>query len=183
MFNHFGGQYRLNGSAVNMFDKVLVFMLSVGVQGRYTGYSPTTRTYDLQVPGSRPIRIIEAEPQWDSTSNDVTTEKLVNGIEHRDEYDEDGQPSTTMVTKVTINNPVDQFEHTTEDSALALKEFLKRYAEKVKQKQMQDESGDLENVHLITRDEDEARNKLGTFLLYIILFCNIIFPCFCHLKN
>lgn len=79
----------------------------------------TTTIYDIPVPGSHPIRIVEGEPLWRPHSR----------FEHRS--------FTTDVTKTNLNNPINE-EENERDRSEALKEFLANYAENLrKSKPMQ----------------------------------------------
>lgn len=118
-------QLGLNSDQVKMITK-LVFVFSAISVSLTQADSTTTKSYDLEVPGSDPIRIIEADPIWDEP-----------------------EPSTTE----NYLNP-EENHHSKE---AALKQFLTRYAEKVRRKQ---DKTSMESVPLVTKEE--ARNKFAT---------------------
>lgn len=96
------------------------------VRGYYE--NPTTKSYDLQVPGSSPIRIIEAEPYWQTHFTTSSTSE------------EDYEPSTTLETRTSLNGPILPAEDYPEDTVSkngteALKRFLKKFADNLKKHQ------------------------------------------------
>ncbi|GLV35792.1 hypothetical protein CBL_01056 [Carabus blaptoides fortunei] len=117
---------------------LVVFVVVVdGKTVRYSNVPPrsaiTTKTYDLEVPGSAPIRIIEAEPIWSTDEVPSTTSSYLDGLEHRStKYKTAKEYFTTQPTKTTINEPVTEQPNLTGYSADALNTFLQGYADKVK---------------------------------------------------
>lgn len=125
----------------------------------YSRYAPTTKMYELQVPGSDPIRIIEAEePFWNHERGYLTPQY----VEHRDILSLNTDDVTTATIKDSIKNPVELTEETTTDSSQALKDFLKNYADKIKRKQNEADVN-FEEVQMITADQ--PRNKLASVYL------------------
>lgn len=140
----------------------------------YSAYS-TTKAYDLQVPGSTPIRIIEADPVWDFVDihDQPITEKYNRDLEHRTlRTVQKQQSSTTQHTKTTLGNPIghqndDDYDDPDElANSSRLKDFLEKYSvNKVKSKlehhdnQEQHEDSSLESVEMITKSPSDIRDK------------------------
>lgn len=112
------------------------------VQGRTVRYSNVpprsaiaTKTYDLEVPGSAPIRIIEAEPIWTTEHTPYSTYGYRDDFEHRStrpKAPKNYDYYTTQPTRTTITEPVThEPEHSTAYSADSLNNFLKEYAQRV----------------------------------------------------
>lgn len=136
----------------------VIILSSFKVYARFNEYASTTKAYDIQVPGSTPIRIIEGGPNWGRNFEDATI-----GIESN-YYSE---PFTTSRAKSSLNNPQEEMENkSAEDTAQALREFLNIYAENVKkQKGRETPEEHLESVPLITKREGEVRNRLASLYL------------------
>lgn len=120
---------------------------------------PTTKSYDLQVPGSSPIRIIEADPDWQQhTTNRIPYYSTTAA----DAY----EPSTTLETRTSLNGPILPAEDYPEDTVSkngteALKRFLKKFADNLKRHQFtttgkpaQDFHQRFDEVKLIEKPRD-----------------------------
>lgn len=96
------------------------------------GPSPTTKSYDIEVPGSNPIRIFEAESPWPTAA--TKSEKFEHrGFANRRNSNKD--PATTLRTKTSLSGPTsyedkDRVEVVTEYSSTSLEDFIKSYGEK-----------------------------------------------------
>lgn len=117
---------------------LLVITIVQGKTVRYSNIPPrgaiATRAYDLEVPGSAPIRIIEAEPIWTTQIPNTTPFYHRDDIEHRSSKPKTGRHHfTTQSTRTTISEPVThETEHSVAYSPEALNAFLKDYAQKIK---------------------------------------------------
>lgn len=155
---------------------VIIFNL-VFVFCEYADTIPTTRTYDLQVPGSDPIRIIETEPLWDRHPQDTivgtTTDRIWSDYEHR-AAKPIIQTNPNFVNIDKYNDDQDN-DDTTYESSEELKKFLKLYANNIRRatttKSPSDDEFDFnssENFHkvpLITKLSDEPTNRLANLYL------------------
>lgn len=89
-----------------------------------------TRTYEIEVPGKPPIRIIEADPVWNHIP---TTNRYFTSPEHRGvKFGQKDQATATPVPDLEENS-------TKIYSPEALNEFLKTYAEKIRENHREDE--------------------------------------------
>lgn len=125
-------------SGLSLFSvKMLLFCgLLLLVVSCYGVPSPTTKSYDIEVPGSNPIRIFEAESPWPTAASKKATEKFEHrGFSNRRNGNNDA--ATTLRTKTSLHDPTafeekDRVEVVTEYSSIPLEEFIKSYAEKNK---------------------------------------------------
>lgn len=142
-----------------------MFVVVHGKTVRYSNVPPraaiTTKTYDLEVPGSAPIRIIEAEPIWSNEEVPSTTPSYMDGLEHRSTKHRTGKEYvTTQPTKTTISEPVTyEPDHPSEYSPDALNAFLKDYADKVKADRKKYNEDEEENSTEGFSDEEKENNK------------------------
>lgn len=142
---------------------LLLFVLSCdGKTVRYTNIPPsssrTTRTYQIEVPGKPPIRIIEAEPIWND--NNLPRFPYRESLEHRAVRIPTEAPTPETVTL----SPSNLEENSTKIySPEALNEFLKNYAEKIREKKRPIENSNEQIDRLsdisIEEDGDETSEK------------------------
>lgn len=111
--------------------------------------STTTTIYDIDVPGSNPIRIVEGEPLWKSDEN-----RPPSNFEHRS-----FNGFTTISSQTNLNYPTE--EENVEFAPVALQEFLTNYANMVKNNRTEqtDDSDKFESVDLITQPSDTPEEK------------------------
>lgn len=124
------------------------------VCARYRDNSPTTKTYDIEVPGSAPIRVVEDESSWDDS------ETITPRYRSRFSLDE-----STTITSASSIKEVDDGK-TTQDPTEALKDFLHRYSEKVRKKGASNSAEKrMEEVPLILKNDEEPKNRLANLYL------------------
>lgn len=116
-----------------MFRLLFVVAVVYAKTVRYTnvppGSSRNTRTYEIEVPGKPPIRIIEADPLW---NNNIHGYPYRENLEHRAvKLPHAEQLVTTQPTTVLVENSTKIY------SPEALNAFLKNYAEKLREKKQE----------------------------------------------
>ncbi|XP_017782870.1 PREDICTED: uncharacterized protein LOC108567110 [Nicrophorus vespilloides] len=139
-------------SSVVQVPRMLMVIATMMIVG---GAAAFTRSYDLEVPGSHPIRIIEADPMWDEPKNtEVRGDRVFRTeVEHRTL-----QPNTKKkLDRMDKDEAQDE-----EDNSHRLKDFLNSYAEKFKKQQhhQQDE------VHMKDVEEGKDKSKAWNMLNY-----------------
>ncbi|KAJ8922689.1 hypothetical protein NQ315_007722 [Exocentrus adspersus] len=130
---------------------LLVFLLnSIYISNSVSGEDgiTTTRIYDLDVPGARPIRIVEGENLWKSNKN--PTLRPTSRFEHRS--------FTTDTASTNLNNPIsdEEEDNSAEFTHSALKDFLNSYADKVAKEKHRDRD--------TASDEDKEGKKSWSLL-------------------
>lgn len=147
----------------------IAFAILLGVQNTRNVHAFTTRSYDLDVPGSKPIRIIEADPGWDLNTrkpptlhrNDrVRSDRVTQGL---DDIKNNYKPFTHRGDKDDRFKHRPDFEHRTlkpdvisnrndrfptgldeEDNSEKLKKFLNSYAQNVKKVNVQVDNSNVQ---------------------------------------
>lgn len=108
----------------------------------------TTKSYDLQLPGSTPIRIIESEPLWGTTESSLYQQRAYS-------------PEKSGFEKDNFS-PLDD-----ETNQQALQQFLTEYADNIRRNK--NKKTQFENVELITkptiRDEEKSEKSKSWDLL------------------
>lgn len=156
-------QFLIRVYSVNIMFVIWMLFLINQVNGRYYRESPTTKTYDIQVPGSTPIRIVEDEILWDDTDiTSSTTARYKYDNKKNVEVADDFEENTESLKE--YNEHADE-NGTTEDTAQALKNFLQSYSEKVRKKVNQNSGKRMEEVPLITKEEEPPKNRLASLYL------------------
>lgn len=115
-----------------LFSGLLLLVVSYCSAHR-DGPSPTTKSYDIEVPGSNPIRIFEAESPWPTVATKPAEKSEHRGFSNRRHSNKDS--ATTLRTKTSLNGPMnyddkDRVEVVTEYSSKSLEDFIKSYGEK-----------------------------------------------------
>lgn len=142
---------------------LLLLLINDQVNGRYYRESPTTKTYDIQVPGSTPIRVVEDELIWED-SDISTTARNNNKYEDKNSAEIiTDENSNENIERLTESN--EREDVTTEDTAQALKNFLKSYSEKVRRKNDQHSDRRMEEIPLIAKGDDTPKNRLANLYL------------------
>ncbi|KAJ8927188.1 hypothetical protein NQ314_020464 [Rhamnusium bicolor] len=134
----------------NNFVLILTYTYSASVVADTV--TTTTRTYDLNVPGSSPIRIVEGESLWNP---EETTPKPNSRSERR--------TFTTSTTTTNVKNPIDveQEENSAEFTHSALRDFLNNYADKITK-----EKPAISKDDIVTNQEDtEGKEKKSWSML------------------
>lgn len=111
----------------------------------------TLRTYSMDIPELDPITIIEGDPLWEQKKS---PKKYLNN------FDDYQSPTST-----NLNNPIitETDDSNNQFSATALKEFLEKYAEKLKQDKIANNS-DVNYPPITIEQEEDKRKKNGNLL-------------------
>lgn len=122
------------------FRLLFVIVVVTGRTVRFSNVPPaasrTTRTYEIEVPGKPPIRIIEAEPLWDNNYVPIGRYSYRDSLEHRAVKIKSEEIGTTEIPSILEENSTKIY------SPEALNTFLKNYAEKIREKEKEIESSE-----------------------------------------
>lgn len=115
--------------------------------------SRNTKTYEIEVPGKEPIRIIEADPPWNTFRRPQSLDFNFNRISTTEE------PPTTLSTSTLVENSTKIY------SPEALNAFLKSYAEKIREKKRRNTTSSEEKIDRVSdvpleeSDDDYDKSK------------------------
>ncbi|XP_031340936.1 uncharacterized protein LOC116169047 [Photinus pyralis] len=150
-----------------MHYSVLLLVFVTNTVSAYYNNHATTKSYELEVPGSNPIRIIETDPLWNRHSSEryvQTFPEPWTDVEHRS--------VKTHKRPSQLKNEDLMGEDLSKETSKELNQFLKNYAEKLKrtrpipsaeQNFVSDER--LDKIELVTKPEEIPTSRLANLLL------------------